>query len=118
MLPREGNLPGDTLFQLKQAVRIEIEAVMIMAQFVRGFAKLNRRFFEHIEYSGELTVHTNQLADQLLRGVELALQVGFFAVCQHRQRMLAGSQQLTAVSKAFVLFINLLKFARQRVELV
>jgi hypothetical protein len=48
----------------------------------------------------------------------LALQVGFFAVRQYRQRMLAGRQQLTAVSQTFVLFINLLKFARLRVELV
>jgi hypothetical protein len=34
MLTRQGNLPGDTLLQLKQAVRIEIQAVMIVAQFV------------------------------------------------------------------------------------
>jgi hypothetical protein len=45
------------------------------------------------------------------------LQVGVFAVRQHRQRMLAG-EQLTAVGQAFVLFINLLKFTRLRVEFV
>ena len=89
-----------------------------MAQFVRCFAKLDRRLFKHIEYPREVTVHTCQLADQLLRGVQLTLQVGFFAVRQYRQRMLAGRQQLTAVSQTFVLFVNLFEFTRLRVELV
>ena len=89
-----------------------------MTQLVRGFAKLNRCFFKHIQHSGEFTVHTNQLAHQLLCGIELALQIGFFAVCHHRQRMLTGRQQLTAVGQTFVLFINLLEFARLRIKLV
>jgi hypothetical protein len=118
MFTRQRNLPGDALLKLEQTVRIEIQTVVIVAQFVAGFAELNGRLFQHIQHAGELAVHTHQLGDQLLRGIELALQVGLFAVRQHRQRMLAGAEQLAAVGQAFVLFVNLLEFTRLRVEFV
>ena len=118
MLTRQGYLTRDALLQLEQTIRVEIQTVAIVTQFVAGFAELNRRLFKHIQHPREFAVHPDELSHQLPGGVELALQVGFFSVCEHRQRVLTGGQQLAAVGQAFVLFIDLFELARLRIKLI
>jgi len=115
---RQRDLPGNPLLKFEQTVRIEIQTVVIVAQLVAGLAELNGRLFQHIQHAGKLAVHTHQLADQLLRGIKQALQIGLFTVRQYRQGVLAGAEQLAAVGQALVLFVNLLEFSRQRVKFV
>lgn len=118
MFTRQRDLSGNPLLKFKQTVRIEIQTVMVVAQLVAGLAELNGRLFQHIEDAGKLAVHAHQLANQLLRGIKLALQIGLFAVRQYRKGVLAGAEQLAAVGRALVLFVNLLEFSRQRVKFV
>ena len=118
MFTRQRDLPGNPLLKFEQTVRIEIQTVVIVAQLVAGLAELNGRLFQHIQDAGKLAVHAHQLADQLLRGIKLALQIGLFAVRQYRKGVLAGAEQLAAVGQALVLFVNLLKLSRQRVKFV
>ena len=118
MFTRQRDLSGNPLLKFKQTVRIEIQTVMVVAQLVAGLAELNGRLFQHIQDAGKLAVHAHQLADQLLRGIKLALQIGLFAVRQYRKGVLAGAEQLAAVGQALVLFVNLLEFSRQRVKFV
>ena len=37
VLTRQGDLTGDALFQFKQTVRVEIQTLTVVAQFVTGF---------------------------------------------------------------------------------
>ena len=96
MFTRQRDLSGNSLLKFKQTVRIEIQTVMVVAQLVAGLAELNGRLFQHIQDAGKLAVHAHQLADQLLRGIKLALQIGLFAVRQYRKGVLAGAEQLAA----------------------
>ena len=89
-----------------------------MAQFIAGFTKLDGCLFQHIEDTGKFAVHACQFGDQVPGGVQLALQIDVFAIREDSQRLLAGGEQLPAVSQTLVLFINLLKLARLRVEFV
>ena len=118
MLTRQGYLARDALLELEQTIRVEIQTVVIVTQFVAGFAELNSRLFKHIQHARELAVHTDELGHQLPGSVELALQVGFFAICEHRQRVLTGGQQLAAVGQTFVLFIDLFELTRLWIELI
>ena len=118
MLTRQRDLPGNPLLKFEQTVRIEVQTVVIVAQLVAGLAELYGRFFQHIQNAGKLAVHTHQLADQLLRGIKLALQIGLFAVGEQCQGVLAGAEQLPAVGQALVLFVNLLELSWQRVKFV
>ena len=89
-----------------------------MAQLVAGFAELDSSLFQHVQNTGELTVHSCQFTNQLFCRVQLALQINVFAVCHDSQCLLAGGEQLPAVSQTLVLFINLFKFTWLRVEFV
>ncbi|MNC67050.1 hypothetical protein D3C75_1175120 [compost metagenome] len=49
VLTCQADLARQALFQLMQAVRIEIHAVCVMAQFIAGFADLDRGLFQHVQ---------------------------------------------------------------------
>ncbi|WP_336107499.1 DNA repair protein RecN [Klebsiella pneumoniae] len=89
----------------------------------RGFINGTAVPLSQLRELGQLLIqihgqHAHQLANQLLRGIKLALQIGLFAVRQYRKGVLAGAEQLAAVGQALVLFVNLLEFSRQRVKFV
>ncbi len=89
----------------------------------RGFINGTAVPLSQLRELGQLLIqihgqHAHQLADQLPRGIKLALQIGLFAVRQYRKGVLADAEQLAAVGQALVLFVNLLEFSRQRVKFV
>ncbi len=90
MLTRQGDLTGDALFKFKQTVRVEIETLTVVAQFVTGFGDLNGRLFQHIQDAREFAVHADQFGKQLTNVIQLALQVHIFAIRQQVERILAG----------------------------
>ena len=82
VLARQRNLTGNALFQLKQAIGIEIQTFTVVAQFITGFRDLNRRLFQHIQHAGQFAVHARQLGNKLTHVIQLALQINVFTICQ------------------------------------
>ncbi len=80
VLAGQGDLPGDTLFQLIEAVRVQIQTVAVVTQFVTGFAQLNGGFFQQVINAADLVIHRSEFRQHLTRAVQHAVQIGVVTV--------------------------------------